>query len=40
MGEAGAQLIGRGRCMHLLLHASTLIGQLDNELSHAFARRT
>src|ERR1035438_7877218 len=39
MGEAGAQLLGRGRRLHLFLHASTLIGQLDNELCHAYARR-
>jgi hypothetical protein len=33
-GKARAQLLGRGRRLHLLLHAATLIGQLDDELCH------
>ena len=36
MDEAGAQLLGGGRGLHLLLHAATLIGQLDDELCHVF----
>ncbi len=35
MGKAGAQLLGGRRRLHLLLHAPTLIGQLDDELCHA-----
>jgi hypothetical protein len=40
MDEAIAQLIGGGRGLHLLLHPPPLIGQLDDELCHASARRT
>ncbi len=36
MGKAGAQLLGGGRGLHLLLHAAALIGQLDDELRHVF----
>ncbi len=32
--EAGTQLLGGGRGLHLLLHAAAFIGQLDNELCH------
>ena len=32
--EAGPQLFGRGRGLHLLLHAAALIGQFDDELCH------
>ena len=39
MGEAGAQLFGRGRGLHLLQHVAALIGQLDDELCHRSARR-
>jgi len=39
MHKARAQLLGSGSRLGLLLHAPTLIGQLDYELSHAFARR-
>jgi hypothetical protein len=39
MNKARAQLLGSGSRLRLLLHAPTLIGQLDYELSHAFARR-
>jgi hypothetical protein len=39
MGEAGAQLFGRGRGLDLLLHVATLIGQLDDELCHGRACR-
>jgi hypothetical protein len=35
MDEAVSQLFGRGRGLHLLLHAAALIGQLDNELCHS-----
>jgi hypothetical protein len=35
MGKARAQLLGRGRRMHLLLDVPTLIGQLDYKLCHA-----
>ena len=34
MDEAVAQFLGGGRGLHLLLHAPTLIGQLDDELCH------
>ena len=34
VGEAGAQLLGCGRGLDLLLHVATLIGQLDDELCH------
>lgn len=34
MGKAGAQLVGGGRGLDLLLHVATLIGQLDYELCH------
>ena len=40
MGKARPQLIGGGRRMHLFLHASTLIGQLDDELCHSSGRRS
>ena len=39
MCKAGTQFLGSGRRLHLLLHASTLIGQLDDELCHACSRR-
>ena len=39
MGEAGAQFLGGGRGLHLLLNAAALIGQLDYELCHAIPRR-
>jgi hypothetical protein len=32
--EAGLQLIGCGRGLHLLLYAAAFIGQLDDELCH------
>ena len=38
MGKAGPQLLNRGRRLNLLLHAATLIGQLDYEFRHSFAR--
>ena len=34
MGEAAAQFFGGGRGLHLLLYATTFIGQLDYELCH------
>ena len=40
MGKAGAQLLGGGRGLHLLLHPATLIGQFDDELCHSSACRT
>ena len=35
MGEAGAQLLGGGRGLHLLHHSAAFIGQLDDKLCHA-----
>jgi len=32
--EAGAQLFGRGRRLHLLHYVAALVGQLDYELCH------
>jgi hypothetical protein len=34
MDEAVAQFLGGGSRLHLFLHASTLIAQLDDELCH------
>ena len=39
VGEAGLQLVGRGRGLHLLLYVATFIGQLDDELCHGRSRR-
>jgi hypothetical protein len=39
MGEAGAQLLGSGSRLHLLLHTAALIGQPDYEFRHASARQ-
>ena len=39
VGEAGLQLVGRGRGLHLLLYAAAFIGQLDDELCHGRSRR-
>ena len=39
VNKAGAQLLGGGRGLHLLLHAAALVGQFDYEFRHASARR-
>ena len=40
VGKAGAQLVGRGRRLHLLLHAAALVRDLDDEFRHATRRRS